>query len=124
MSRAIPPEYAHIDEAFWEGPAWSEVALSLRAPTMVWVKPGPAAVFLRSWGEDEIAQRVAESSRSEIEAVCDAAARAIDRSRDEFGMATIGVDEAVARGAVELIEGEPRPLKRRRRRIKGIYPET
>ena len=73
-------------------------------------------VDLRTYGEEELALRVPALTDAEMRKIGEAAGR----------NATTGgvrlIDKALALAAVEFLEGTSRPLKRNRRRLKGIYP--
>ena len=76
------------------------------------------ALDLRTYGEDELAARVASMSDEDLRRVFD---RADDYLyQDESGL----IARALAGAAVEVLEGRPRPLSRSRRRLKGVLPET
>ena len=73
-------------------------------------------INLRTYGEETLAQRVPILSDDEMREIGEVAGR----------HATTGgvrlIDKAVTLAAVEVLEGANRPLKRSRRRLKGIYP--
>jgi hypothetical protein len=73
-------------------------------------------INLRTYGEEALAPRVPSLSDAEMHKIGEAAGR----------HATTGgvrlIDKALTLAAVEVLEGGSRPLKRSRRRLKGIYP--
>ena len=70
---------------------------------------------LRSYGEDELAARVDALDQETLERIFDRADHYLEVNSG--GLLALAVSQA----AVEVMEGAPRPLKRRRRKLKGIY---
>jgi hypothetical protein len=75
------------------------------------------AVDLRSYGEDELAARVDGMSDEDLVRVFERADHYL--ALDESGL----IAKGLALAAVEVLEGAARPLRRKRRRLKGVYPE-
>lgn len=71
---------------------------------------------LRTYGEEELALRVPALTDAEMQQIGEAAGR----NATTGGVPLIA--KALALAAVEVLEGKSRPLKRNRRRLKGIYP--
>jgi hypothetical protein len=73
-------------------------------------------INLRTYGEEALTLRVPNLSDAQMQKVGEVAGR----------YATTGgvhlIDKALTLAAVEILEGASRPLKRSRRRLKGIYP--
>jgi len=73
-------------------------------------------INLQTYGEEALALRVPNLSDAEMREIGVVAGR----------HATTGgvnlIDKALTLAAVEILEGASRPLKRSRRRLKGIYP--
>lgn len=69
---------------------------------------------LRTYGEEELASRVPYLD--------DAAMRRIGEVALPHACTGMLIAKALALAAVEVLEGASRPLKRGRRRLKGIYP--
>ena len=76
------------------------------------------ALDLRSYGEDELAARVATLDDQQLERIY---ARADDHL---YGDAAGLIPKAVALATIEVIEGAPRELRWKRRKTKGIYPDA
>lgn len=71
---------------------------------------------LRTYGEDALAMRVSSLSDADMHKIGEIAGRYATTG----GVALI--DKALTLAAVEVLEGTARPLRRNRRRLKGIYP--
>jgi hypothetical protein len=80
-------------------------------------------IHLRTYGEDAVAASVVQASEETLERIFDRADHYL--YADEFAKPS-GVSpflaEALSRAAVEVIEGAPRTLRWKRRKLKGIYP--
>ena len=78
---------------------------------------------LRTYGEDAAAAAIVSVSEKTLERIFDRADHYL--YADEFAKrsgASPFLAEALSRAAVEIIEGAPRPLRWKRRKLKGIYP--
>ena len=71
---------------------------------------------LRTYGEDELAARIPSLSEAEIQRIGEVADRYLYTPERPL------IAKAVALATVNVLEGASRPLKRNRRRLKGIYP--
>jgi hypothetical protein len=71
---------------------------------------------LRTYGEDELAARISTLSDAEMQKIGEVADRYLYTPERPL------IAKAVAMATVEVLEGAGRPLKRARRRLKGIYP--
>jgi hypothetical protein len=79
--------------------------------------PEQLAVDLRTYGEEALAQRVPRLTEAELSRIGELAfVRATDPRSGGL------LAKALALAAVEVMEGEPRPLTWSRRKLKGIYP--
>lgn len=72
---------------------------------------------LRSYGENDVAERVAAAPDEDLHRVFDRADEYL--RQDESGL----VARALASAAVEVLAGQARPLARSRRQLKGLLPE-
>ncbi len=72
---------------------------------------------LRTYGEDELAARILTVSDADLKKIGEVA----DSYLYAPGKPPL-LAKVVALAAVEVLEGASRPLKRNRRRLKGIYP--
>ena len=80
-------------------------------------------IDLRTYGEDAVAAAVVQASEETLQGIFDRADHYL--YADEFAKpsgASPLLAEALSRAAVEIIEGGPRPLRWKRRKLKGIYP--
>jgi hypothetical protein len=81
------------------------------------------AVDLRTYGEDDAARRVDDLSDAELERIFH---RAGDYLLDDQYATASGASPLIAwtlaMAAVEITEGEARPLRWKRRKLKGIWP--
>jgi hypothetical protein len=80
-------------------------------------------IDLRTYGEEAVAAALRDADEEQISQITDRADYYV--SRAEFATpsgASPLLSWALARAAVEIIEGEPRELRWRRRKLKGIYP--
>jgi hypothetical protein len=68
----------------------------------------PLAADLRSYGENAVAERVANLDDAAMRALGEQAARYMTKGARNLA-------QALALAAVEVVEGSPRPLKRKRR---------
>jgi hypothetical protein len=81
------------------------------------------AVDLRTYGEDALADRVAAMRRDQLQLVYDRADHyLLSREFSTPSGASPYFAWALAMAAVEVLEGTQRPLRWKRRRLKGIYP--
>lgn len=85
--------------------------------------PGLLVIDLRTYGEDEVAARISTLDNATLESIF---VRAGEYAvSDEFAKpsgAGMLLAEALSRAAVEIVEGRARPLRWKRRKLKGIYP--
>ena len=80
-------------------------------------------VDLRTYGEDVVASVVAGADETRLQEIFDRADHYL--YSDEFAKpsgASPLIAEALSRAAVEIIEGAPRALRWKRRKLRGIYP--
>jgi hypothetical protein len=86
-------------------------------------EPAMLAVDLRTYGEDDHADRVARMSREELQPVYDRAHQYLmsDDHATPSGASPL-YSWCLAMAAVEVLEGSARPLRWKRRKLKGIYP--
>jgi hypothetical protein len=80
-------------------------------------------VDLRTYGEDDIAVALEGADRERLQQIFDRADHYLysDKFSKPSGASPL-IAEALARAAVEIVEGTPRPLRWKRRKLKGIYP--
>jgi hypothetical protein len=81
------------------------------------------AIHLRTYGEDAVADAVTNGDDGRLSRIFDRADHYL--YSDEFATpsgASPLLAEALSRSAVEIIEGAPRPLRWKRRKLKGIHP--
>ena len=71
---------------------------------------------LRTYGEDELAARISTLTEAEMQRIGEVADRYLYTPERPL------IAKAVALATIEVLEGAGRPLKRSRRRLKGIYP--
>ena len=86
-------------------------------------EPAMLAVDLRTYGEDNLAERVARMSRAELQPVYERAHHYL--MSDEYATpsgASPPYSWCLAMAAVEVLESSARPLRWKRRKLKGIYP--
>lgn len=86
-------------------------------------EPELIAIDLRTYGEEEVARRIPTLSADDLQRVYDRADHYV--YSDEYARpsgASPYLAWAIAMAAVEVIEGEARPLRWKRRKLKGIYP--
>lgn len=89
----------------------------------VWTSRDLLAVDLRTYGEDALADAVLTADEAQLEQIFDRADYYV--YSDEFASpsgASPLLAFALARAAIDVIEGTPRPLRWKRRKLKGIYP--
>ena len=90
---------------------------------ILWTTRELLAIDLRTYGEDEVAATIAALDEATLTGVFE---RAGDLSvSDELATpsgAGVLLAKALSLAAVEVVEGEARPLRWRRRKLKGIYP--
>jgi hypothetical protein len=80
-------------------------------------------VHLRTYGEEGAAAAIAVADENTLERIFDRADRYLyAEALAKTSGASPVLAEALARAAVEVIEGAPRPLRWKRRKLKGIYP--
>jgi hypothetical protein len=80
-------------------------------------------IDLRAYGEDAVAAAVVRASEETLARIYDRADHYL--YADEFAKpsgASPFLAEPLSRAAVEVIEEAPRPLRWKRRKLKGIYP--
>jgi hypothetical protein len=80
-------------------------------------------VDLRTYGEDDVAAAVGDATDEQLRQIGERADHYV--YSDEFATpsgASPLLSWALARAAVEVIEGAPRDLRWKRRKLKGIYP--
>jgi hypothetical protein len=81
------------------------------------------ALDLRTYGEDALAERVLTACDVELEAIWSRAGRyALSPELAAPSGASMLIARAVALAAVDVLESEPKPLRWKRRKLKGIYP--
>ena len=80
-------------------------------------------IDLRTYGEDAVADAIASAPETQLSQVFDRADHYLysDTFATPSGASPL-LAEALARAAVEVIEGAARPLRWKRRKLKGIYP--
>lgn len=90
----------------------------------VWSRPDLLAIDLRSYGEDDAAERVLHSSVDELQRIYDRADHYLygDKYAKSSGGSPL-IAWALAMAAIEVMEGAGRPLRWKRRKLKGIYPD-
>ncbi|MGX6446673.1 hypothetical protein ACVU7I_01175 [Patulibacter sp. S7RM1-6] len=86
--------------------------------------PEALAVDLRTYGEEELADRVAGMTEDELEPVFQRADHYVYHRPDLCSPSGAGplLALCLSLAAVEVLEGEARPLRWKRRKLKGIYP--
>ena len=72
------------------------------------------AIHLRTYGEDDLAKRIASATDEVMAEVSERAWSCLPSS----GLLAL----AVVRAAIAVLEGAPREPRWKRRRLKGIYP--
>jgi hypothetical protein len=80
-------------------------------------------VDVRTYGEGAVADVLLEADEPQLQQIFNRADHYL--YSDEFAKpsgASPLIAEALSRAAVEVVEGRPRPLHRKRRKLKGIYP--
>ena len=80
-------------------------------------------IDLRTYSENAVAAAIVGASEEILERIFDRADHYV--YSDEFAKpsgASPFLAEALSRAAIEVIEGSPRPLRWKRRKLKGIYP--
>jgi hypothetical protein len=89
----------------------------------VWAKPELVAIDLRTYGEDEAATRVLALSDEELQQIYERADHYLyaDECAKGSGASPL-IAWTLAMAAVEIVEGAGRPLRWKRRKLKGIYP--
>lgn len=81
------------------------------------------AIDLRTYGEDDAADRVLSLSDEDLARIWERADHYV--YSDEHALASgrsMLIGKALALAAVDVLEGAPRELRWKRRRLKGIYP--
>jgi hypothetical protein len=71
---------------------------------------------LRTYGEDELAAQIPTLSEAEMQRIGEVADRYLYAPERPL------IAKALALAAIEVLEGAGRPMKRNRRRLKGLYP--
>ena len=85
--------------------------------------PELLAIHLRTYGEDEAAAKIPALDEETLQRIFDRAGDyAVSDELAKPSGAGVLFAEALSRAAVEVIEGRPRRLRWRRRKLKGIYP--
>ena len=85
--------------------------------------PEMLAVDLRTYGEDDLAERVLSAEPGMLERIFGRADHYV--YSDEYASPSGGsmlLSKALALATIDVIEGQPRPLRWKRRRLKGISP--
>ncbi len=80
-------------------------------------------IDLRTYGEDAVARAITDADADLLQQIFDRADLYL--YSDEYAKpsgASPFLAEALSRAAVEIVEGAPRPLRWKRRKLKGIYP--
>jgi hypothetical protein len=89
----------------------------------VFQEPALIAIDLRTYGEEDVADRITALSDEQLQRIY---ARTDHYLYSEKYAMPSGASPliawAVAMAAVEVIEGTERPLRWKRRKLKGIYP--
>ena len=80
------------------------------------VKPDLLAVELRTYGEDDLALRVASHGEEDMKRIGERAGELVLTVPNGLLAA------ALVRAAIEVLEGVAREPRWKRRRLKGIYP--
>jgi len=80
------------------------------------VKPDLLAVELRTYGEDDLALRVASLGEEDMKRIGERAGELVLTVPNGLLAA------ALVRAAIEVLEGVAREPRWKRRRLKGIYP--
>ena len=78
---------------------------------------------LRSYGEDLVAKHALAASDDTLRQIGERAGWYLDNAPGPPSGASILIDTALALATVEIIEGSPRALLRKRRKLKGIYQQ-
>ena len=80
-------------------------------------------IDLRTYREDAVAAAVVQATEETLQRIFDRADHYLyaDEFANSAGAGPL-LAEALSRAAVEVIEGGPRPLRWKRRKLKGIYP--
>lgn len=76
---------------------------------------------LRSYGEDVVAESIGGISDEQLSAIGKLAGWYLSNAPSGNAGRSIFIDTALALAAVESIEGAPRALRLKRRRLKGLY---
>jgi hypothetical protein len=86
-------------------------------------EPELIAVDLRTYGEDDVADRIPTLSPDQLQRIYDRADFYLysDEHARPSG-ASPYLAWAIAMAAVEVVDGHRRPLRWKRRKLKGIYP--
>ena len=83
------------------------------------------AIDLRTYGEDEVARRIGTLPEEQMERIFD---RADDYLYDDENATPSGASPllawALSKAAVEVVEGNPRDLRWKRRKLKGVWPDA
>jgi hypothetical protein len=80
-------------------------------------------VDLRTYGEEAVANALVDADEARLKEIFARADHYLysDQFAKPSGASPL-IAEALSRAAVEIIEGAPRPLRCKRRKLKGIYP--
>ena len=85
--------------------------------------PEMLAIDLRTYGEDDAAGQIEKLSESELEQIFERADHYLYGPKYSTRSGASPYPAwALSMAAVEFIEGRPRPLRRKRRKLRGIYP--
>jgi hypothetical protein len=86
-------------------------------------EPEFIAIDLRTYGEDEVAARVPTLTPEDLERIYERADHYLySEAYARPSGASPYLAWTVAMAAVEVMEGKQRPLRWKRRKLKGIYP--
>jgi hypothetical protein len=90
---------------------------------MIFATRETVALDLRTYGEDELAERVITVTDADLRRICERAGHYI--YSDEYATpsgASMIMAKAFALAAVDILEGRSRDLRWKRRKLKGIHP--
>jgi hypothetical protein len=89
---------------------------------MVWTERSSLAVELWRYGEDELWKRVLTVSDRTMNRIGERAEYHLIHGSTTGAGDSMLIAKALALGAVEVLEGQPRPLRRTRRRPQSDFP--
>jgi hypothetical protein len=85
--------------------------------------PELLAIDLRTYGEDGVATRIPSLDERTLQRIFERAGEySVSPELAKPSGAGVLFAEALSRAAVEVVEGRARPLRWKRRKLKGIYP--